>query len=278
MQVLVGEEAVAQHRVARDVREHAQLDLAVVGAEQLPPGSRDECLANLRAQRSTDGDILKIRVDRGEAPGRRDGLIEGGVQPPILPQRGGKRIEIRRFELHQLPVLEDLRRQGMLLRQLLQHFLVGRRACLPPLEDRQLQLLVEDLRQLLVRGGQELLAGHGGDLVQQLIDLHPEVTVQCLEPRDVQRDAGQLHSREHFLERQLQLGVELPQLRIAPQVLLERGGEAACALDERARGGADFVDGHFGERGRLLALAGLLAKLLEDGQLAGDALARRLRQ
>src|SRR5439155_7096601 len=55
-------------------------------------------------------------------------------------------------------------------------------------------------------------------------------------------------------------------------------GEAAGALDERAGGGADLVDRDFSQRRRFLALAGALAEVLQRGQLAGDALARSLRQ
>ena len=82
----------------------------------------------------------------------------------------------------------------MLLGELLEHFLIRRRSRLAALQDRQLQLLVEDLRELLVRGGQELLAGQLGDFAEQLIDLMPEVAVQHLEARNVERDAGQLHA------------------------------------------------------------------------------------
>src|SRR5205814_5811760 len=108
VQVLVGEKAVAQNGMTRDVRQDSKLDLTVVGAEQLPTDAGDERFADLRPDARADGDVLQIRVDGGEATRRGDCLIERGVQPPIFAERGGKRVEISRLELHQLPMLEHL--------------------------------------------------------------------------------------------------------------------------------------------------------------------------
>ena len=89
MQILAGKEAVAQHRIPGDVRQDAQLDLAVVRAEQLPSRARNERLADLRAERRPDGDVLEIWIDRGEPAGGGDRLIERGVQTPVLAERRG---------------------------------------------------------------------------------------------------------------------------------------------------------------------------------------------
>ena len=207
MQILAGEEAVAQHRVARDVRQDAQLDLAVVRAQEPPARPRNERLADFRAERRADGDVLQIGIDRRQTPGRGHRLIEGRVQAPVLAERRRQRIEVRRLELHQLAVLEHFRGQRVLLRQLFEHFLIGGRTRLAALQDWELQLLVQDFGELLIRRRQEFLTGQIGDLAEQLVDLQTQVAVQRFEARHVERDAGELHAREHLLERQLQLGV-----------------------------------------------------------------------
>ena len=71
------------------------------------------------------------------------------MDPPRLRiHHLGQRVEIRSFELGELPLLDDLGRQRMLQGQPFEHVLVGARAGLRPLEDRQFQLLEQHLAQL----------------------------------------------------------------------------------------------------------------------------------
>ena len=74
--VLAAHEDVAQHLLVGDVGEHAQLDLAVVDAEQDVPGLGDEAGADLAAGLGPDRDVLQVRVDAGEAAG-------GGLTPDL---------------------------------------------------------------------------------------------------------------------------------------------------------------------------------------------------
>ena len=80
-------ERLAQDRLAGDVGEDAQLDLAVVGREQPVTLLGDERRADLAAQLGPDRDRLQVRVRRREPPGRRDGLVEGRVEPAVALAR-----------------------------------------------------------------------------------------------------------------------------------------------------------------------------------------------
>ena len=164
VEILARFEARAQHRIAGDVGEHAQLDLRIIGTQELPARLGNERLADLRTDGRADGNVLQIGVHAGEPARRGDRLIEGGVQAPVPADHGRQCVEVRALQLRQLPVLEHLRGQRMLLGELLQNLLVGGGARLSPFEDRQVQLLVEDLGELLRRGRQELAAGELVDL------------------------------------------------------------------------------------------------------------------
>ncbi len=52
-----------QQRIAAEMREQTQLDLRVVGGEQLRAGCGGECGANLAAQLGADGNVLQIGID-----------------------------------------------------------------------------------------------------------------------------------------------------------------------------------------------------------------------
>ena len=82
--VLAARERLAELRLAGDVREDAQLDLRVVGGDELPARLGDERGADLAAELGADRDRLQVRVRRREPAGGGDGLVERRVQAPVL--------------------------------------------------------------------------------------------------------------------------------------------------------------------------------------------------
>ena len=104
-------ERLLEMHVARHVGQDAQLDLAVVGGEQHAVGvAGHERVPDLAAQLGPDGDVLEVRVDRRQPAGRRDGLLEGGVQPlggRVEQQR--QRLDVGRLELGVQPPVEQRR-------------------------------------------------------------------------------------------------------------------------------------------------------------------------
>jgi hypothetical protein len=77
--VLAVAEGLPQGGNVGDVRKQAQLDLAVVGREQEMPRLGDEGAADPPPLLGADGDVLEVRVGRGEAARARRGHREGGV-------------------------------------------------------------------------------------------------------------------------------------------------------------------------------------------------------
>ncbi len=94
--------------VLRQVREHPQLDLRVVGGEDDVPRRRDEGGADGPAELRADGDVLQVRVVRRQPAGGGDGLVEARVDAAGLGVHVARqRVDVRALELVELAVLQD---------------------------------------------------------------------------------------------------------------------------------------------------------------------------
>jgi hypothetical protein len=133
---------------------------------------------------------------------------------------GGKLVAVGRLQLGQSPVLEQHLRQRIVLGELLQHFLVGRRrAAGGLLRHRQLQHTEQDLADLLRAAEVERLAGQ---LLRPRLELRqPMGDLDALrrQPVAVDQHADALHLEQDLRHRHLDRLVDLAQLR---QVLQPR--------------------------------------------------------
>ena len=204
--VLVALEGLAEPLVGRVMGQHPQFDLRVVGRHQRPALlAGHEGRADLAAGLGPHGNVLQVGIVRAQPPGGRDHLVERGMHaagPRIDHLRQG--VDIRPLQLGVLPILDDLRRQGMLQGQLLQHVDVGAGARLGrPLDHRQLLLDEEHLLELPRRGDVELAAGQGIDLLLQSLHLLAEVAAQFGQTPDVDLHAVVFQLDQHVDQRHL---------------------------------------------------------------------------
>ena len=118
-------EGPAQGRIAGVVGEHPQLDLRVVGRREQPARlPRNERLADLPALLGAHRDVLEVRVARAEPAGRRDALVERGMNAAVLGMdQLGQSVEVGALELGELAMLDQERGEGVFERQLLEHLL-----------------------------------------------------------------------------------------------------------------------------------------------------------
>ncbi len=114
-----------QQRIAAEVRQQAQLDLRVVGGEQLRAGRGGEGGANFAAQLGADGNVLQIRIDRREPAGGRGRGLKRGVHARFGIGQQRQRVDVIRFQLGQMPVFEHQARNFVFLGKKLQHVLRG---------------------------------------------------------------------------------------------------------------------------------------------------------
>src|SRR5206468_1530261 len=142
--------------LARDVREDAQLDLRVVGRDQLAAGLGDERGADLAAELRPDRYRLQVRVRRREAARRGHGLVEGRVQAPVLAEHRRERLEVGIEQLRVLAPLLDHADQLVLAADRAQDTAVRRVPGLALAARSELELLEQDPRDLLRRAEDEL--------------------------------------------------------------------------------------------------------------------------
>ena len=95
--ILAVAERVHQHRIARHVRQQPQLDLRIIGDDQLPARPRHERRANFAAQLGADRDVLQIRIRGRQPPRGRAGLIERRVQAAAWLDRSAAAARPHRF-------------------------------------------------------------------------------------------------------------------------------------------------------------------------------------
>ena len=149
--VEVVREGPAQGRIVGIMREDPQLDLRIIGRQELPAGlARDERLADLAAVLGAHRDILQVGVARAQPPGRGDALVERGVNPAVVGMHEpGQRVQVRALELRELAMLQEQGGKRVLEGQLFQNVLG--RALLAAgrlLQRGQFQLVEEHLAKL----------------------------------------------------------------------------------------------------------------------------------
>ncbi len=110
-----------EQRIVAEVREKPQLDLRVIGREQLRAGCGGECGANLAAQLRAGGNVLQVGIDRREPAGGRGGSLKGCVDARIGIGEQRQRVDIIRFEFREMAIFEDEARNFVLLGQEFQH-------------------------------------------------------------------------------------------------------------------------------------------------------------
>ena len=197
-------ERLAELRDARDMRQHAQLDLAVVGRDQHVARLGDEGRPDLAALRRPDRDVLQVRLRRRKPPrgGRRERI--GGVDAPGLGMDiAGQGVRIGRFQLRHLPPVDDLARQLVTLGgQILQHLRRGRPlAGLGLRAAGQTHAPEQDVTQLLRRTDREGAAGELVDLVLEPRGGLCEIARQPAQDLPVDRNAALFHARQNLDQR-----------------------------------------------------------------------------
>ena len=88
-----------------DVRQNAQLDLAVIGVDKHPAVLRHEHFANFASKLCAHGNVLEIRLCGRQASGRRDHVLERRVDPAVVRDLLDKAVGVGRFQLCKRPVV-----------------------------------------------------------------------------------------------------------------------------------------------------------------------------
>ena len=135
--------------VSREVGDAAQLDLVVVGDEQLVTRRRNERLAELTTLIAAHRDVVQVGLVAAEPSGARHGLVERRMDATVGGDLGHQAGAVRAAQLLHLAVLhqriDELR---PLIAKSQEGRRIGRVAGLRLLLRRQLLLGVEQLAEL----------------------------------------------------------------------------------------------------------------------------------
>ena len=121
-------ERVDQTGIVGEVREHAQLDLRVVGGEQPAAFVGDERAPQLATARGAHRHVLEVRRLRRDPAGGGGELVEGRVDAAVGADERRQRVGVGAAQLLDLAVPEQRLDDRVLLGQLLQRVGVGGRA------------------------------------------------------------------------------------------------------------------------------------------------------
>ena len=172
--------------------------------------ARDEGAANFLTDFRPNGDVLQIRVGRGEPAGRRDGLVKARVHAMGLGiDQQWQGIDVGAFELAELTKLQDLWDDGMLVAQAFEDRRVCRVAAFGLPATGEIQVFKEKSGQLLRRVDVDRPVGDVGDLLVQPLQLVVQFARDLLQVGQIDRHPGQLHLRQHGNERHLEIAEQL---------------------------------------------------------------------
>ena len=205
MDVLPAPERVAHGGIAAHVRQHAQLDLAVIRVQQHVPLARHKGAADLAPLLGTDGDILQIGLQAGDTARDGGGLVKGGMHAPVAAAQLGQALDIGALQLGHPAVAKQRLDHGVIGRKPLQH-LGGGGVTTPAflLRRGQAKLVKEHLAQLL--GAVKIELSHariGVNGGTAFLDLAAEPGAQLTEHVLVHQKADPLHVEQHAGKRLL---------------------------------------------------------------------------
>ena len=162
--VLAGRERRDEARVLGQVGDAAQLDLVVVGDQQLAARRRHERPAERAAHLGAHRDVVQVGLVGRQPAGAGHGLVERGVDAPVGGHLGQQPLAVGRAQLLDLAVAQQVLDDRVLARQLLERRGVGGVAGLGLLLRRQAELVEQDRAQLRRGVDVELVAGVLPDL------------------------------------------------------------------------------------------------------------------
>ena len=230
MEILAAEEGLLHDRIARDMSQQPQLDLAVVRIHQCAARSCDKHLADLCAEFLADRNILQIRLGRAQASRGCDGILEIRVDAPIVGDDFQKPVGIGGLELCQHPVIQHVFHDRVLAAQLFQHVGIGAPSGFGFLSVWQHQLVKQYLTELLRGQNVEFMSGQPANLLLQRGDAAVQTFTEIIERLAVNKETGLLHLSEHRAKRQFDVGKELGHALVF-QLLTQRRRQTKDSLD-----------------------------------------------
>ena len=197
-------EGLDQHLFTREVGEDAQLDLGIVGADQLPAFLGQEGLADAPTELGADRNVLEVGVAAGEPASGRDGLVEVRMHPAgfrLDQKRQG--FDVGAAQFAEGAVLQQQWHYGMVGFQFFEHRCIGTPTGFGFAGFLAIQLegVEKQLSQLFGGSQVELASGSLVGVALELGQALAQFLAQLLQVRDIDADASGFHARQHRFQR-----------------------------------------------------------------------------
>ncbi len=203
--------------ILRNMRHDAQFNLRIVNRDQ--PGARrgDKALTHASAKLRPRGDVLQVRILRGNPPGGGARLIERGVNSTgSRVDLQGESVHVSGFQFGQLAKFQDFVNNRVLPAHAFQHSggsgQLARAGLARAVGRFQAQALKKHIRELL--GGIEIerFAYPRVNRILNALDLFVQLQRKICKQIQVQQDAFLFHIRQHRDKLHLQVAVQLLRL------------------------------------------------------------------
>ena len=242
MDVVACLEGGDQARVLSQVGDAAQLDLVVVGDQQLAARRSDERGAEHPSPLGPHRDVVQVGRVGAEPAGAGHRLVEGGPDAVVGADLGQQAHAVGGAQLLHLAVAEQVVHDGMLAPQLLQRLCVGGVAGLGALGGGEPEIVEQHFGNLLGRVDVDVAPRVREHLAAQFLGLGVEFVADRFQHRPVHSDPEVLHAGQHPDQRHLHLVVEAVQA-LRGQCLAQRQDQAVDGQrgPSRLLGGIDGV-------------------------------------
>ena len=264
VEILPGQKCLPHHLIPGHMGQEPQLHLGVVRVHQYMTRRRHEHAPDPAAHLRPGGNILQVRLRGGQTPCGRHRHLEAGTDAAVGVNDLQQAVGVGAFQLGVLSVLQNIRHDGRLPAQLLQHIGVGGPAGFGLFPMGQLHFFKQHRAQLLRRIDVKLLAGGLVNTLFQLFNFFGHVLSEGRQSRAVHQKAPALHPGQHGAQGQLHGLVQLchvlfPELFRQNIIQCRHGG--AVAVQRRPGGGGIPKGG----KGVPLQMGGLGQFLVEIG-------------
>ncbi len=190
--------------------QNAQLNLRIVRIRKNISILRHKYLPDRASLLRAHRDILQVGICRTDSSGRCNRLMEGRMNSGIRRNISGKSVCIRRFELCQRAVLQHMRHNRIIRRELFENIRRSRISGFGLFSPRQKHLLKKDLSELSGTCNIEFTAGFFLNLLFQLRDSAFQLLPVFPEFVRKHPDTGLLHVIQNIGERKFHVRIELP--------------------------------------------------------------------
>ncbi len=210
MNVLIPDKGIHKGGIPGNVCKNPQLNLGIIRIHQkMLFIACHKYLSDPSSHFFTNGNVLQIGLRAADPAGRRNSLVEAGMDPPVFRANDRKQsVDIGRLQLHDLTILHNLSNNGVAALQMPEDFNVGGISRLCLLLNREMQLFKQDFTKLLRGVDIKVFSCQFRNLLRQPGHFRSKLHIELLQNRFIHFKANPLHMGQNTNQRLLNLQIQ----------------------------------------------------------------------